>query len=308
MRTAPTRLPSWIALLLLGVALAACGGKKNMKERIAHGEDLSEEAELLLNAAEQELQKLDADSAEKRLRKARELLAHPDVELYPDGEMLRSRLSELQERISPIREERARQELEAAVEKQREDVLRAMEALTTALEGLERKDASPPQVEGALKAVERVRERLKEGKRLEARSEDYAASVRRTEQRLEQAQAKIKTAQQVIEFVSGPAAARQEAEALVKKAKAERDPDLQLTLYTDARNSFRRCSDAAKQLLAKAPEIERSPILVEGQTTTPKAVTSSCGTKADSLDKTVAKLAKSKEARDKKAAAKAKKG
>jgi hypothetical protein len=308
MRTVHSRFNRWLAVIFLALSLAACGGKKNLKERTAHGEELSEEAEPLLNAAEQDLQKLDADSAEKRLREAREMLSHPDIELYPDGEMHRSRLAELQARVAPVRQEKERRELETAVEKQRDAIVQAMDALNTALEGLERKDAGPPQVEGSLKAVERVRERLKDGKPLEAKSEDYAASARRNEARLEQALAKIKTAQQVIEFVSGPAAARTEAEALVKKAKAERNPDTQLTLYTDARERFRRCGEAAKQLIAKAPEIEKSPIQVEGQTTTPKAVTTRCTTQADSLDKTVTKLEKSKEARDKKAAAKARKG
>jgi hypothetical protein len=68
----------------------------------------------------------------------------------------------------------------------------------------------------------------------------------------------------------------------------------------NARDRFRRCGETAKQQLAKAPELEKSPIQVEGQATTPKAVTSSCGTKADSLQKTVVKLEQAKVARDKK--------
>lgn len=320
MRPTPSFLPSWFAPLLLGVLLAACG-PKNLKERTRHGEKISDQAATLLDDAEKDLARLDADKAEDRLKDAEELISNPDIELSPESGMLQSRYSELKARIGPTREEKARREreaaeekarreLEAAVEKQRDTIVTAMGEVTTALEALEAKDAGPAQVKAVLDSVERTREKLKDGKKLEPKSEDYAASARRTEQRLEQAVAKVRSAQQVIDFVSGPATARQEAEALAKQAKAEKDPDKQLSLYTDARSRFQRCVESAKELIAKTPTLEKSPIQVAGQTTTPKAVASGCGTRADSLQKTVAKLEQAKAARDKKkaSASKPKKG
>ncbi len=310
MRTTPSVLPSWLAALLLGVALTACG-PKSLKDRTRNGEKLADEATPLLDGAERDLNKQDPDHAEAQLQQAQKLLSNPDIELSPEGEMLQSRYSELQARVAPARQEKARRDLEAAADKQRDSLMQAMNEVSTALDALDRKDAGRPQVEAVLKAVEQTRERLKEGKKLESQNEDYGASARRTEQRLEQATAKVRSAQQVLDFVSGPAAARQEAEALVKKAKAEKDPDKQLSLYTDARDHFQRCGESAKQMIAKTPELEKSPIQVEGQTTTPKAVASSCGSKADSLQKTVAKLEQAKAAREKKksaSASKSKKG
>lgn len=309
MRPTSSFLPSWLAPLLLGVLLAACG-PKNLKERTRHGEKISDQASTLLDDAEKDLARLDADKAEDRLKDAQELLANPDIELSPESEMLQSRYSELKARIGPTREEKARREVEAAVEKQRDTIVTAMGEVTSALKALEAKDAGPAQVKAVLDSVERTREKLKDGKKLEPKSEDYAASVRRTEQRLEQAVAKARSAQQVIDFVSGPATARQEAEDLVKQAKAEKDPDKQLSLYTNARSRFQRCGESAKELIAKTPALEKSPIQVAGQTTTPKAVASGCGTRADSLQKTVAKLEQAKAAREKKkaSASKPKKG
>ncbi|WP_224367613.1 hypothetical protein [Hyalangium versicolor] len=310
MRTRPCSIPSWLAPLLIGVLLAACG-PKTLKERTRHGEELSDEATPLLDGAERDLAQMDTERATKKLEEAKKLLSHPDIGLSPEGEMLQSRLSELQARIAPTRNEKARQELDASVEKQRDRVMQAMGEVNTALEALERKDAGAPQADAVLKAVERTRERLKEGQSLEARSEDYGASARRTEKLLEQATAKVRSVQQVQEFVSGPATTRQEAEALVKQAKAEKDPDKQLALYTDARARFQRCGETAKELIAKAPELEKTPIQVEGQATTPKSVATSCGTRGDSLQKTVAKLEQAKAAREKKksaSAAKSKKG
>jgi hypothetical protein len=305
MRAATLPFRSWFAPLLLAVALVACG-PRNLKERTAHGEKRSDEASALLDEAEQSLRKLEAERAEEQLGEAKELLSHPDVDLSPEADMLRSRHAELRGQVASARQERARRELDAAVEKQRDGILRVMEALNTALEALERKEAGPRQVEAVLTAVERAQEQLQEGKSLEARSEDYAASARRTEQKLAQATAKARFAQQVMAFTSGPVAARQEAEALEKKAKAERDPDTQLTLYTDARERFRRCGEASQQLIARTPELERSPIQVEGRATTPKAVGAGCTSKAESLQRTVTRLEKAKAAREKKRASKAK--
>jgi hypothetical protein len=292
-------------VLLLAVALVGCG-PKNLKERTRHGEKRADEASSLLDEAEQSLRGLELERAEKRLQEAKELLSHPDVELSPEADMLRSRHAELQGHVPAARQERARRELDAAVEKQRDGILRVMEALNTAVEALEGKDAGPKQVEAVLTAVERAQEQLREGKSLEAKSEDYAASARRTEQKLTQATAKARFAEQVIAYTSGPVAARLEAEALEKKAKAERNPDAQLTLYTDARERFRQCGEASQQLIAKTPELERSPIQVEGRATTPKAVGAGCTSKAEVLQRTVTKLEKAKAAREKKRASKAK--
>ncbi|HYI00069.1 hypothetical protein [Hyalangium sp.] len=310
MRPVPSVLSSWLVPLLLSVLLAACG-PKNLQERTRHGEKLTDKSSTLLDDAEKALARLDADRAEEQLEDAHKLLTHPDIELAPEAEMLQSRHAELKARVGPAREEKARKELEAAVDKQRDNIVQAMSDVTTALEALERKDAGPVQVKAVTDAVTRARERLKEGKTLEAKSEDYGASVRRTEQRLDQALAQAKSTQQVLDFVSGPATARQEAEELEKKAKAEKNLDIQLTLYTDARARFQRCGETAKQLIAKAPELEKSPIQVGGKATTPKAVASGCGSKADSLQKTVAKLEQAKAAREKKknaSASKSKKG
>lgn len=307
MRAAPPVAPSWLIPLLLGLLLAACG-PKSLKERTRHGEKLSDEASSLLDEAERSLRNMDPDRAESPLKHAQKLLSHPDIELSPEAGMLQSRLAELKARVGPTREEKARREFEAAVDKQRDAIVEAMLDVSSALEAIDRKDPSPEQHKALIDAIERTRDRLKEGKKLEAKSEDYAASVRRTEKRLEDASAKAQTAKLVIDFVYGPATARLEAEEVVKKAKAERDPDLQLALYTDARDRFQQCGETAKQLITKTPILENRSIVVAGQPTTTKAVISGCDTRAASLQKTVARLEKAKAAREKRKNARSKKG
>src|SRR5690606_36932998 len=124
----------------------------------------------------------------------------PDIELSPESGMLQSRLEELKARVVPAREEKVRRELEAAVDKQRDAIVQAMLDVSNALEVLGGKEVDSSQVKALLDAVERTRNKLKDGKELEAKSEEYAASVRRTEKRLEEAMATARGMQLVLDF------------------------------------------------------------------------------------------------------------
>ncbi len=310
MTSVRTTSRTWVTLLLLLLAVSGCGGQRSVKQRQAFGEKRTDEATLLLNQAEQSLRNLDADGAVPKLAKAKEVLGHPDVDLSPEAEMCRSQLAELQALVPKVREEKTRRErtareegekqkLDAAVEKQRDDVVQAMGTVTEAVEALEGKDVDAARVKALNEAIQRTKERLKAGKALEEKSEDYAASARRTERRLEQAEARARLAQRVVDFVSGPLEASQEAQGLEKKARTEKELEERLSLYTDVRERYQRCGEEAEKLLAEVPELARAPIQVKGRPTLVKAVAASCKTRAGTLQRTVAKLEQAKVKRDK---------
>ncbi|MFL5354806.1 hypothetical protein [Archangium sp.] len=300
---------TWMVLLLLVVAVSACG-PRSKQQRQAYGERRADEATLLLNEAEQHLRDLDADRAVPLLEKAKEELAHPDVDLSPEAEMLHSQLADLQARVPRVREEkvrrekessaeRERQQLEASVEKQRDAVVQAMSEVTGAVDALEGRDVGKAQVDAARAAIQRTRENLKAGKELEAKSEDYAASAKRTERRLEQAEARVRLAQKVVEFVSGPLGESQEAPELEKKARREKDLAARLSLYTDMKERYQRCGDEADKLLGEVPELARNPLPVKGRPMVLKAVATGCKKKAVLLQRAVVKLEKAKVKQDK---------
>ncbi|WP_146209665.1 hypothetical protein [Vitiosangium sp. GDMCC 1.1324] len=315
MTPARTTSRTWVLLLLLAVAVSACG-PRTKQQRQDYGERRTDEATLLLNEAEQYLRALDADRAEPLLAKAAELLSHPDVELSPEAEMLHSQLADLQARVPRAREERVKQQkdavtdrerkereaiadrdrkqLEAAVEKQRDAVVQAMFEVSEAVDALEGKGAGTEQLEAARAALKRTRGHLTTGKELEAKSADYAASARSTERRLEQAEARLQRAQRVIEFISGPLGDSQEVPALEKKARKEKDLEARLSLYADMRDRYRRCGDEAQKLLAERPELAKSPLPVKGRPMALKAVITSCKKKAGLLQRSVVKLEKAK--------------
>ncbi|MGZ3460485.1 MAG: hypothetical protein ACXU86_18505, partial [Archangium sp.] len=103
MTPARTTSRTWVLLLLLAVAPSACGPRTRQQHQ-AYGEKRTDEATLLLNEAEQHLRNLDADRAEPLLAKAKEVLAHPDVDLSPEGELLRTQLADLQARVPRVKE------------------------------------------------------------------------------------------------------------------------------------------------------------------------------------------------------------
>ena len=300
---------TWVTVLFLLVAVSACG-PRTIKQRQAFGEKRTDEATLLLSQAEQHLRNLDAESALPKLAKVKEILAHPDVDLSPEGEMCRMQLAELQALVPKVREERDRRErtareeserqrLEAAVEKQRDDVVQAMAAVTEALDAIEGKDADAAQVKALNEALQRTRERLKAGKEVEAKSEDYAASARRTERRLEQAEARARLAQRVVDFISGPLGDSQEAQELEKKARREKELEARLSLYTDVHERFQRCGEEAEKLLAEVPELARNPIQVKGRPTVVRVIATGCKTRASAVQRVVTKLEQAKVKRDK---------
>ncbi|QRN99258.1 hypothetical protein JRI60_09660 [Archangium violaceum] len=310
MTSVRTTSATWLTLLLLVVSLTACGGHSTKQQRQQNGESRTDEATVLLNEAEQALRSLDAESAEPKLAKARELLAHPDVDLSPEGEMCRSQLAQLQAFVPRVREERvkranrsveekARKELEAAVEKQRDAVVEAMFAVTESLDALEGKDAGAAQVTAVREAIKRTREQLQTGKELEAKDADYAASARNTERRLEQSEARLRIAQRVIDFISGPLTGSQEVPELEKKARKEKDLDTRLSLYKDMRERFQRCGEEAEKLLTEVPELARSTVPVQGRPMAIKAVATRCDMKEKSIQRVVLKLEKAQVKRDK---------
>jgi hypothetical protein len=288
--------PTLPAVLLLMV-LVACGGPRTLKERTVYGERRADEAAMQLGEAERELRALRPERAQEPLSKAQELLAHPDVDLSPEAELLRTRLAELREAEGLVRQEIARQQLTAEVEKQRDSVVQAREQLATALESLEQPGASPQQVEAAHKALGQLRERLQQGKELEAKEPDYAASARRTEERVRQGEALIRRVELRQVFASGPLAAYSDARAL--EALARKDRAQQLTLLTQARDRYQQCNESATRLLTESPGLEPLPFATEKGTATAKAVVSECKAKTEALGSTVAKLEKKLEKKQK---------
>lgn len=296
----------WVlAPLALAVGLGACG-PRSMQARIASGERKSERASTLLDEAERAMRELEPDRAEARLREAENLLSDKDVELYPESELLRARLTEVRGRLAPSREERARQDLQKEVQRRREEVDRALADLRSALPELERKDAGRAQVDHVRDASRRVEQRVEDGKGLEAKDPAYAEYAGQALKQVQEARGRAAVVEKTLEFIAGPMKDRAEAVALAKRAKEERDLEERLGLYTQARRRFSDCIDNGQKLIDEAPGLEKAGVELDGKTVSVKVVTTGCQAQVDGLDRTLEKLLKAQATVSKKAKGKTK--
>lgn len=296
----------WVlAPLTLAVGLAACG-PRSMQARIASGERKSERASALLDEADRAMSELEPDRAEARLREAGDLLSDRDVDLYPEGDLLRARLTEARGRLVLCREERARQDLAREVQRRREEVDRALADLRAALPELERKDAGRAQVDHVRDASRRVEQRVEDGKGLEAKDAAYAEYAGQALKQVEEARGRAAVVEKTLEFIAGPMKDRAEAVALAKRAKAERGLEERLGLYTQARRRFVDCTDNGQKLIDQAPGLEKARVELDGKPVSIKAVTRGCQARVDGLDRTLEKLLKAQATVSKKAKRKAK--
>src|SRR5438046_2151728 len=100
--------------LVIALLLAACA-PTGLKGRLANSERRGGAAEGELDDAEKAMRDLDSDEAQKHLVKAKGILAEPDMDLYPERDMLRDRLVADSEQLPGIKTAREKHDLEVAV-------------------------------------------------------------------------------------------------------------------------------------------------------------------------------------------------
>jgi hypothetical protein len=294
-----------LAPLVLAVSLGACG-PRSMQARIASGEKKSERASALLDEAERAMNALEPDLAEARIKEAEDLLLDKDVELYPEGDLLRARLTEARGRLAQCREERSRQGLQREVQRHREEVDRALADLRSALPELDRKDAGRAQIDHVRDAGRRVEQRVEGGKGFEAKDPAYAEHAHQALKEVEAARGRTAVVEKMLEFIAGPMKERTDAVAMAERAKAERNLEKRLGLYTQARQRFSGCTDNGQKLIDETPGLEKVSIELDGKPVSIKAVTAGCQARVDGLDRTLEKLLTAQATVSKKAERKAK--
>lgn len=287
---------SILGLGMVLLALSAGCGPKSMKARMANGENRAERASELIDEADREMRALEPDRAERKLKEAREQLSDRDVDLYPEGDLLRSRLTEANERLVLCRDERNRRDLEVEAQKRQQEVEKALAELKSAQDDLGHRTSGKTEVDHARDAARRVRDRLEDGKSFEAKDKKYGEFAQQARKQMDEVLAKAAILEKTLEFASGPLGERKEGMALSDKAKAERDMDKRLGLYTQARKRFVACNEDGLKLISATPGLDKATVEVDGSTTTVKAAAVGCQAKVDGLDRTLEKLLKAQAA------------
>ena len=290
-------------VLALSLALlTACAHKP--KGELARGEAAASDLEQSLRDAERDMRALKVEDAQDDLNDAKEKLKNPDLKLHPEAWLLEQRYNELVGQLAETKRQKEARELELKVEAQRQNLERARTKLLTAMDALDQPDVSSGRIGDVKSAMGELRDRIEDGKALEAKAPSYADDAAHAARGLERARDRIALAELRMAFVEGPASARTRGADLLAAAKKERELTVKQQKLQDARKELQTCADAGAKLSAQHAELAKSQVLVGGKVTTPSAVTTDCERSVKSADKL---LAAAEKALAKKAKADAKK-
>jgi hypothetical protein len=255
-------------------------------------EDKSIDAERAMTAAGGAMDRLDVETAEEKLRDARELLDEPAAAHYPDHTFLMQQLEREEKRLVEVKAEVEKRRLEEAVTLQTQKVEALLGKLDEALRPLDGSAVTKDQIEAAIEARSDVREQLTEGDPLVPRSDGYRVFATKTLDGLDRVEKVLDRANTVVAFTAGPVAKSVSASELVAKAEAEEDPAERVPLLLEARGELEACAKSAKSMAASAPELGKMAFDVGGKGLSPKALEKSCTTRAKALAKQIDKLKK----------------
>jgi hypothetical protein len=280
-----SRALAWSCLLAATLILGTGCAAKGLQARMANGERRAGDADNLLDEADKALNELEPERANDLLNDARQALKDPDVEYYPERNLLQMRVASTEIRVDAVRVEKARKELEEAVAKQQKDIDEVVARVKPTFDPLKRPEVDKGQVSDARKLAEDLQDLLNEGRPLEKKSPSYQAWAKDRWELLEKRALELKMAEALMRFKEGPYEDAQDGKRILTDArKAPRD-DRQ-DMAKEAREKFVACQLEGKELLAKSPGLESLLFAGEkGKKQTPTSVIQSCGTQVASADK-----------------------
>jgi hypothetical protein len=170
-------------------------------------------------------------------------------------------------------------------------VLDAMERLDATLEPLHQRTLTLQDVDRAKEAFHRTRQVLADGRPMELEYQNYAKFAQDQEASLAKKRQEIILAEGVLAFLKGPAAQREKARGLLKDA-ATASTTARPNLYRQALTSLNSCKLSGKEMLTTVDHLDRFPVAVSGENTTPEAVTKFCDARAELVEKRLATATK----------------
>jgi len=281
---------------MIGLVVLGCG-PRTYSVRLKHAERLGDTILRELDEAQRAEEALEPDRAAEALAEARKHLDEPDAPLYPEAALLAARYQELAEALPGARGERERKQLEQRLDALRDTVV---PSALRAQEALEQLPAEAP-TDGQLEAVEaparEVVRRLDDSGPLFARAPDFAAWARSQRGKAEKALAQAAVARARRAFLQGPARDLEEATALARSARREKDLARRQELLQGVVERSRRCAEGATAA-ARAGALGAAPLQVKGKPRSVAQVARACAAArrdaASELVRTTQAIARSK--------------
>jgi hypothetical protein len=273
--------------------LISCSSQPPLKARLVNSEHRAVEAEKLLDEAENEMASLEPDRADRALKEAQKALSDPDVGYYPEREMLYQRFGKDMRRLPEVRKEREARDLSIEVGKRQVEVDKALTELKPAVAALKKPDIVSADVDRAKDCVTAAQDALDGGKELESKDVAYGTYAIKQRQLVKQARSEIELSRARLEFIARPGKARQEAQALISRAKSEKDREKRSNLLAQARKRFAECAQDGQRMLFESRALAGAVTTLGDQALSPRAVVASCAARAQPPKPVRGKLARS---------------
>ncbi|MEW5742714.1 MAG: hypothetical protein AB1938_27600 [Myxococcota bacterium] len=298
-----------LGVLLAVVALGGACGPKSIEARTRHAEKRADEAAEALDRAQKAADALEPDDFEDALKDAKDALADPDINLYPEAGMHQDRYAELSGKLAAVRAAREKRDLEAKLDKARSDIVPMVQAMLDATESLTPANATEDKVQVVEEKAKELKERVKDEQALFAKSPDFKDWAENQLRKADKALEVAARAKKGLAFKAGPVAAHALAKA--KRAEARKSkPKEKLEALTEAKKQLAAC-EAGARAGAKDKDLQAVAFPVGGKAAlTPEKLEKACEDLDKQLEPELKKAReafKKWEAAEKKKAAKKKK-
>jgi len=272
-----------LCLLVLAVVAPGCASN-TLEAREARGEERAEEVDSLLRKAEQNLDRLEPEAADKILGKAKDLFADPELGLSPEKSLLERRYQEAADRLPAVRAARAKRDHDQAVAARKALVERELRDLEGSMSELSLERPTKKGISNAKEALEELVGVLGEGRDLEP-DKEYAAWADKVRKRHSDALATVGLAADLERFLAGPGEMLREARGQVAAAKAASEPKHRVDALAVAVEKLKACGDEGKAMVARNGAIAAKPLAFAEGTLSPSATLAACAAELKDADK-----------------------
>jgi len=289
--------------MVIAFSLVACG-PKSMTARMRDSEKAADKINHSLDLAEKAETDLSPKDAQANLDDAKKGLMDPDINLYPELEMMVDRYKELSAKLDAVKQAREKKDLDDRLEKARDKVVPAVQKLSDALDKLSPGAPTKEQIAAVEDQAKDVREGVDDAKDMFVKDPDFASWAKSQRAKAEKALDEVTKAKAKLRFIEGPGAQLLDGQKKVKEAKTLKALDDKGARLQDAKELFDKCATGAPAAVADPLLKDAVLKILPGKGQTPSAILTAC---KDALKSTEAELDKTKKAIAKAAAAKPKK-
>jgi hypothetical protein len=261
---------------MVGLALGVVGcGPRSIEARTRLAEKHADEASEALERAQKAAEALEPGDMADALEDARDALADPDINLYPEAGMHQDRYAELSAKLPQVKAAREQRDLEQKLDAARSEVVPLVQAMLEAAEGLTPANATKEKVEAVEANATKLKGRVNDDQALFAKSADFKDWAEHQVRKADKALESAARAKKGLAFKDGAVAAWAAAKAKRAEAKQRKVPAERVTALKAAQQALAACVQGAAAA-DKDKDLSTVAFPVDGKATPPGKLEKAC--------------------------------